>query len=140
MTRHGGNLNPFVGTEEPHRSSRATVVLVSLALACTIGGCRERATETALAEDAECSVIARFATEPNGALLADVERATGVELEPLGTITDDLRVYRLHAVGPEHSDCNTAIERLRGDERVTSVDPDERRSLHNERPSAQGQR
>ena len=109
-----------------------------LAVACTIGGCRERATETALAEDAECSVIARFATEPNGALLADVERATGVELEPLGTITDQLRVYRLHAVGPD--DCNAAIERLRSDERVTSVDLDERRSLHNEQSSAQGQR
>jgi hypothetical protein len=139
MTRHGANLNPFVGTEEPHRSSRATVALVSLAIACTIGGCRERATETALAENAECSVIARFATEPNGALLADVERATGVELEPLGTITDDLRVYGLRAVGAE-DDCNAAIERLRGDERVTSVDLDERRSLHNEQSGTQGRR
>ena len=139
MTRHGGNLNPLDDTEEPHRSSRATVALVSLAVACTIGGCRERATETALAEDAECSVIARFATEPNGALLADVERATGVELEPLGTITDQLRVYRLRAVGPD-DDCNAAIERLRSDERVTSVDLDARRSLHNEQSNTQGQR
>jgi hypothetical protein len=112
---------------------------VSLAVACTIGGCRERATEAGLAENADCSVIARFATEPNGALLADVERATGVELEPLGTITDDLRVYRLHPVGRE-DDCKAAIERLRSDERVTSVDLDERRSLHNEQSSAQGQR
>jgi hypothetical protein len=139
MTRHGGKLNSFVATEEPHRSSRATVALVSLAVACTIGGCRERATQTALADNAECSVIARFATEPNGALLADVERATGVELEPLGTITDDLRVYRLHGVGSE-DDCKAAIERLRGDERVTSVDLDERRSLHNEQSSTQGAR
>ena len=83
-------------------------------------------------------MIARFAVEPNGALLADVERATGVELEPLGTITDQLRVYRLRAVGPD--DCNAAIERLRSDERVTSVDLDARRSLHNEQSNTQGQR
>ena len=122
-----------------HRSSRATVALVSLAVACTIAGCRERATETALAENADCSVIARFATEANGALLADIGRTNEVELEPFGEITDDLRVYKLRAIGPDN-DCNAAIERLRRDERVTSVDLDARRSLHNEPSNTQGQR
>jgi hypothetical protein len=84
-------------------------------------------------------VIARFATEPNGALLADIGRTNEVELEPLGTITDDLRVYKLRAIGSD-DDCNAAIERLRRDERVTSVDLDARRSLHNEQSTTQGQR
>ena len=132
-------MNTFVGTEVPDRSSRAAVALVSLAVACVIGGCKERVTDTTLAENAECSVIARFAAEPDAALLANLGRTNEVALEPLGAITNDLRVYRLRAVDP-NDDCIAAIERLRRDERVTSVDLDARRELHNEHSNPQGQR
>ena len=132
-------MNPFVGADVSHRSLPATVALVSLAAACAIGGCKQRATETALAENAECRVIARFTASPDSALLSDLERTNAVEIEPLAAITDDLRVYRLRAVGQDE-DCVAAIERLRRDDRVRSVDLDARRELHNAPSNAQGQR
>lgn len=132
-------MDRFVGSDVSHARSRAAVALVSLAVACAIGGCKERATETALAGNAECSVIARFASAPDGALLADLERTNAVKLEPLGAITADLRVYRLRAVGRD-DDCIAAMERLRRDERVRSVDLDAQRELHNEQSNAQGQK
>src|SRR6185436_6563747 len=131
MTRHGGNVDAFGGARTPQRRLPAAVALVTLAGASAIGGCKERVAETAFAPNAECSVIARFTTEANSALLADLGRMNAVELEPLGAISDDLRVYRLHAVGSE-DDCIAAIERLRRDERVRSVDLDARREIHEE--------
>ena len=129
-------MNPLVGTDVPRRPA---VALAWLAVVCAIAGCKERGTETALADNAECSVIARFATEPDAALLADLERKNAVELEPLAAITDDLRVYRLRAVGQDE-DCVAAIERLRRDDRLRSVELDARRQLHDDQSNAQGQR
>ena len=128
ITRHGGDVDAFVGIGVPSRSSRP-VAFVALAFACALGGCSERVVETALAPQAECSVIARFATPANSALLADLGRMNAVELEPLGAITDDLRVYNLHVVGSD-DDCIAAIDRLRQDERVRSIDLDAQRELH----------
>ena len=122
-------MDALGGTRTPQRRLPAAIALVTLAGACAIGGCKERVAETAFAPKADCSVIARFTTEANSALLADLERMHAVELEPLDAITDDLRVYRLHAVGSD-DDCVAAIERLRRDERVRSVDLDARRELH----------
>jgi hypothetical protein len=119
-------VNPFVGTEVSHRAAFA---FGALAVACALGGCKERVAEVAVAPSAECSVIARFTTPANSALLADLERMNAVELEPLSAITDELRVYRLHVVGSD-DDCIAAIERLRRDERVRSIDLDARRELH----------
>lgn len=84
-------------------------------------------------------MIARFAAQPDAALLADLGRTNEVVLEPLGAISDELRAYRLQAVGPQ-DDCSAAIERLRRDDRVRSIELDARRELHNERPNAQGRR
>ena len=122
-------MNALGGMRVPHRRLPAAVALVTLAGAGAIGGCKERVAETASVPSAECSVIARFTTEANSSLLADLGRMNAVELEPLGAITDDLRVYRLHAVGSD-DDCIAAIERLRRDERVRSIDLDARRELH----------
>ena len=117
-----------------------TIALATLAVACLTSGCHLSGADPSLAqnEDADCSVIARFVTEPSGALLADLERMNAVEIEPLGTITDDLRVYRLHVVGAD-DDCMAVIERLRRDDRVRSIDLDRRRGLHEKQPNAQGE-
>lgn len=117
-----------------------TIALATLAVAWLTSGCRERGADLSLArnDDADCSVIARFVTEPNGALLADLERMNAVEIELLGAITDDLRVYRLHVVGVD-DDCMAAIERLRRDERVRSIERDRRRELHENQFNAQGE-
>jgi hypothetical protein len=129
-------VHPSVGTAASHRRTRATIALATLAVACAIGGCHESGADPALAQNADCSVIARFVTEPDGALLADLERTNAVEIEPLGAITDDLRMYRLHVVGAD-DDCMAVIERLRRDTRVRSIELDRRRELHEERLNAQ---
>jgi hypothetical protein len=136
---HGRKLYAAVGTWLPQRGLRAAVVLVPFAVASVSGGCKERVTHSALVENAECSVIARFTAEPDSELLGDIGRTNDVALEPLAAITDDLRVYSLKAAGPD-DDCMAAIERLRSDERVRSIELDARRELHNERSNAQGQR
>ena len=76
-------------------------------------------------------VIVRHAAEPDSALLADLERANALELEPVGLITRDVRVYTLRAAGT-NDDCLAAIDRLRRDGRVGSVDLDQRRELHDQ--------
>ncbi|HEX7236133.1 MAG TPA: hypothetical protein VF405_04165 [Gammaproteobacteria bacterium] len=119
-------MNPSVGTAV---SQRAALAFVSLAVACATGGCGERVAEVAAAPKAECSVIARFTTPANSALLADLERMNAVRLEPLSAITDELRVYRLRVVGAD-DDCSAALERLRQDERVRSIELDAQRELH----------
>lgn len=75
-----------------------------------------------------CSVrvIAGLNSAPDAALLADLSRASGARLELIRTMTSDLHLLSLEAPGPE-SECMAAIERLRGDARVRSVDLDERR-------------
>lgn len=89
--------------------------------------------DTALAAGGECSVqvIVRHAAEPDAALLADLGRTNELELEPVGVITRDLRVYTLRTVGT-NEDCIAAMYRLRRDERVRSVDLDARRGLHDQ--------
>lgn len=111
------------------RSAIRALALVAVAAAS--GGCDHRDYNVALADGAECSVrvIVRFATEADDTLLTDVARLNVIELDPIGAITRDLGVYTLRAAGSD-DDCAAAIERLRRDERVRSVDVDERRDIH----------
>jgi hypothetical protein len=97
----------------------------------SIAGCHEQRGGLALAQEVGCSVrvIVRLASEPDAPLLADLERANAVALDPVSSITSDLRVYTLRASGSD-DDCAAAIERLRRDARVRSVDVDARRELH----------
>ena len=85
-----------------------------------------------LAHDAPsgCSVrvIAGLASAPDDALLADLSRASGARLELVRSMTSGLYLLSLQAAGPE-SECMAAIERLRSDARVRSVDLDERRRI-----------
>jgi hypothetical protein len=112
------------------RQRRPSLFLAPFAVTGWLTAC-SAAVETALAETGECSVqvIVRHAAEPDSALLAEVERQNALTLEPVGVITRDLRVYTLRAAGT-NDDCIAAIERLRRDDRVRSVDLDVRRGLH----------
>jgi hypothetical protein len=76
-------------------------------------------------------VIMSLTTQPDEALLEAIGRTHALELEPLETITNELRLYTLKATGSPES-CTGAIERLRRDERVRSVDLDARREIHDE--------
>ena len=120
-------------TRAPFGSLRSALFSVPFVAACAINGGNERGASTSHAQSAECTarVIVRLAPRPTDALLADLQRANALELEPQGEITDDLRVYVLRVAGSDE-DCVAAIDRLRRDERVRSVDLDARRQLHDE--------
>ena len=77
-----------------------------------------------------CSVrvIAGFTSPPDAALLADLSRASGARLELIRDMTSGLHLLSLQAAGSD-SECMAAIERLRSDTRVRSVDLDERRRI-----------
>lgn len=112
------------------QSGSVVRTLAAITVACALSGCNPGG-NAAVAQAAQCSmrVIVRFAAEPADTLLADLERTHTVELEPVATITNDLRVYTLRAIGSD-DECAAAIERLRRDERVRSVDIDARREAH----------
>jgi hypothetical protein len=110
--------------------SRSALFVAPLVAACAIGGGDQRGENISYAQGAECMarVIVRLTGEPNEALLADLERTHAIELEPQGAIANGLHVYVLRAAGS--ADCSAAIDRLRCDGRVRSVDLDSRRELH----------
>jgi hypothetical protein len=73
-------------------------------------------------------VIAGLTSAPDAALLADLSRVSGARLELIRSMTSGLHLLSLEAAGPD-SDCMAAIEKLRSDARVRSVDLDERRRI-----------
>lgn len=109
--------------------SRSVLFLALLVGACAIGG-GERGDNVSHAESVGCSarVIMQLTVEPSDAVLADLERTHLLELERQGAITNDLRIYVLRTT--DSADCDAAIDRLRRDERVRSIDPDSRREIH----------
>jgi hypothetical protein len=81
-------------------------------------------------EPAGCSVQAIVALqgEPVPTLVAELGRASGARLELVRSLTTNLHLFSLMAPGAE-ADCVAAIERLRRDPRVRSVDLDQRRQI-----------
>ncbi len=124
--------NPMTNTRTRQWLLSLAAFLTPFAVACSLTAC-SGAVETALADTNECSVqvIVRHAAEPDSALLADLERTNALTLEPVGVITRDLRVYTLRTAGT-NDDCIAAIDRLRRDDRVRSVDLDARRGIHDQ--------
>jgi hypothetical protein len=113
-------------------STRSAIrVLVLVAVTSANSACDQRAYNVAVADGLECSVrvIVRFTAEANDTLLADIARTNSLALDPIGAITRDLGVYTLRAAGSD-DDCAAAVDRLRRDDRVRSVDIDEQRAIH----------
>jgi hypothetical protein len=79
----------------------------------------------------ECSqpVIVAFAAAPSDALFADLERASGARLEARAALTTLLYAMTVVGDGPQN-ECEAAVDQLRGDERVRSVDLDATRGPH----------
>jgi hypothetical protein len=86
--------------------------------------------EVAQAAPSTCSlqVIAALDVAPDDKLLADLSRASGARLTLVRTMTSNLHLLTLEAQGAD-SECRAAMERLRGDPRVRSVDVDARRRI-----------
>jgi hypothetical protein len=81
-------------------------------------------------EPAGCSLQAIVALQqaPVPSFVADLSRASGARLELVRTMTSDIHLFSLTAPGPE-AECVAALERLRRDPRVRSVDLDQRRQI-----------
>jgi hypothetical protein len=73
-------------------------------------------------------VIVALQGDPAPALVADLGRVSGARLELVRSMTTNLHLFALSAPGPQ-ADCVAAVERLRGDARVRSVDVDQRRQI-----------
>jgi hypothetical protein len=100
------------------------VLLAAAATACAQQG----ASRASAAASCELPVIVAFASPPTDAVLADLGRASGARLEDAASLTTNIYSLTLRADG-EEAVCRDAVERLRGDARVRSVDLDERRQI-----------
>ena len=109
--------------------SRARTLLM-LMLGFAAAACAQPRTDVAEAATSMCTlrVIVALDAAPDAALLADLSRFSGARLELIRTMTSNLHLLALEAQGGD-SECKAAMERLRGDPRVRSVDVDARRKI-----------
>ena len=100
--------------------------LALVLLTCATVACAQPRSDSR--EPAGCSVQAIVALQPapTPALVEELSRASGARLELVRTMTSNLHLFSLTAAGAE-AECAAAIERLRRDPRVRSVDLDQRR-------------
>ena len=99
-----------------------------LALGCAAAACAQPRDEVASTPTCALRVIVTLQSAPDDALVADLGRASGARLELVRTMTSNLHLFSLTAPGAE-AECMAAIERLRRDPRVRSVDLDQRRQI-----------
>ncbi len=115
---------------EIHRGHRLSLLprLALALLCCAAGACAQPRND--VREPADCSVqaIVALQQDPAPSLVADLGRASGARLELVRTMTPNLHLFSVSAPGAE-AECMAAIERLRRDPRVRSVDLDQRRQI-----------
>ena len=104
--------------------------LLMLVLGCATAACvQPHDVAQAVPSDCSLQLIVALDAAPDDKLLADLSRVSGARLELIRTMTSNLYLLALEAQGAD-SECRAAMERLRGDPRVRSVDVDERRKIH----------
>jgi hypothetical protein len=108
--------------------ARVLARIALLLLGCNAAACSQP--RSGAAAQAECSVqaIVALREDPNPSLVADLGRVSGARLALVRTMTTNLHLFALTAPGGE-ADCIAAVERLRSDARVRSVDLDQRRQI-----------
>lgn len=115
---------------EVRRGNRLSVLprLALVLLSCATAACAQPRDDAR--EPAGCSVqvIVALQQGPVPSLVAELGRASGARLELVRTMTTNLHLFSLTAAGAE-AECMAAIERLRRDPRVRSVDLDQRRQI-----------
>lgn len=104
--------------------------LLTLVLGCAAAACVQPR-GAAQADPATCNVrvIVALNQTPDDSVLRDLSRVSGAKLELIRTMTSNLHLLALEAQGTD-SECTAAMERLRADPRVRSVDVDARRKIH----------
>jgi len=102
--------------------------LLSALLAVAATACAQQGGQRTADAGCELPVIVAFASTPDEALLADLERSAGVRLEGARSLTPSIYALTLRADGGA-TVCSDAVQKLRADARVRSVDLDERRQI-----------
>ena len=99
-----------------------------LLLSCTPAACAQPRSDAR--EPAGCAVqaIVALQLEPVPSLVADLGRVSGARLELVRSMTTNLHLFSVRAPGTE-ADCIAALERLRQDSRVRSVELDQQRQI-----------
>jgi hypothetical protein len=113
----------------PSRGFERARPLLTLVLGCAAAACvQPREVAQAAPSDCRLQLIVALDATPDDKLLADLSRVSGARLELIRTMTLNLYLLALEAQGAD-SECRAAMERLRGDPRVRSVDVDARRKI-----------
>jgi hypothetical protein len=102
--------------------------LLLVAVGCAAAACAQPRGATSEPVDCSVQVIVALQSAPDASVVADLGRASGARLELVRGMTSNLHLFSLTAPGPA-AECAAAIERLRRDARVRSVDLDERRGI-----------
>ncbi|HUQ51841.1 MAG TPA: hypothetical protein VM692_06435 [Gammaproteobacteria bacterium] len=95
-------------------------------LICATAACAQPRGDASEPKGCSLQAIVALQGDPVPALVADLGRASGARLELVRTMTTNLHLFSVTAPGPQ-ADCLAAVERLRADARVRSVDVDQRR-------------
>jgi hypothetical protein len=112
---------------------RWAAVLGSIALTACAARTPASAPATARADGCKTRVIISFSPEmqyaPEDGFVKDLARAANVELAFVSAIAPNLYVFTV-STAESDTRCRDALERLRRDPRIRSVDVDERRKAH----------
>ena len=113
---------------EARREHRFLSRWALISLTCATAACAQP--RDVAREPAGCSVqaIVALQADPEPSLIADLGRASGARLELVRTLTPHLHLFSLTAPAGE-AECPAALERLRRDPRVRSVDIDQQRQI-----------
>jgi len=128
-----GSTRSFTASFKLHvlrSATRWAAVLGAIALAACAARMYAADPSVAPADSCNTRVIISFSPGtrpmPDDHLVKDLARAARIKLAFVSTITPNLHVFTLSAVEAD-SACHDALERLRRDPRVRSVDLDARR-------------
>src|SRR5262249_52492035 len=102
------------------------VLIAAATVACAQQGGRDA--DAGPATRCVLPVIVAVPSAPDDALFADLGLAAGVRLESPTSLTTNIYSLTLRADGGD-AVCREAVQRLRADPRVRSVDLDERRQI-----------
>jgi hypothetical protein len=102
--------------------------LTLVVVGCAAAACAQPRGDAAQASTCSVDVIVALQFAPDATTVADLGRVSGASLELVRTMTSNLHLFSLSAPGPA-TECTAALERLRRDSRVRSVNLDERRRI-----------
>jgi hypothetical protein len=102
--------------------------LAPVLLSCATAACAQPRNDAREPLNCSAQAIVALQLDPTPSLLAELGRGSNARLELVRTMTTNLHLISLTAPGTE-AECMAAIERLRRDPRVRSVDVDQRRQI-----------